>query len=112
MTTNLTGAVIEFPEWFEDRVEMEMTDKGYLSGLVVRLPDGARYPVNFIDPVRLRQDLENDTSAGTRYFTEPGLVVIPEVTMPAIRATVERLVEDRFFSHLKPLPPSPPSTHC
>jgi hypothetical protein len=93
-----------FPEGFDARWESEMTDKGYLSEVIVQLEDGPRYQVNFIDPVRLRQDLDSETKSERPYYAEPGLIIVPEVTMQAIRRAVDGLWQDDFFDHLKPLP--------
>jgi hypothetical protein len=103
MATAASRAIIEWPDWLDERAESEMTPKGHLSGLIVRLDDGSRYELNFINPVRLGQELTMDARAGTPYFAEPGLVVIPEVTLPAVRSTVERLAAVGFFRLLKPL---------
>jgi hypothetical protein len=108
MATTIPQATIEWPDWWDDRAEYEMTQKGHLSGLIVRLDDGSRYEINFIDPVRLGHDLAMDTQAGTPFFAEPGLIVVPEVTLPAVRTVVERLAADGYFRHLQPLP-SPPA---
>jgi hypothetical protein len=62
-----------------------------------------RFVLNFIDPVRLGQDLESSARQGNPYFTEPGLVVIPEVTRAAIETAVGHLVREHFFEELKPL---------
>src|SRR5205823_214499 len=97
MTTALTGAVIELPDELSERDEAEMTMKGHLSNVVVRLADGQRYELHFIDPVRLGQELELDAKAGTPYFAEPGLIVVPEVTLPAVRAAIERLAAGHYF---------------
>src|SRR5438477_13100247 len=109
MATELTGAVIELPNEFDERDEAEMTMKGHLSNVVVRLADGARYELHFIDPARLSRELELDARAGTPYFAEPGLIVLPEVTLPAVRSTIERLAAGRYFGYLKPLGPESPS---
>ena len=103
MATTASRVIIEWPDWLDERAEAEMTPKGHLSGLIVRLDDGSRYELNFIDPVRLAQELEMDTQTGTPYFAEPGLVVIPEVTLAAVRSAVERLAAEGFFRLLKPL---------
>src|SRR5438874_616664 len=109
MATELTRAVIELPGEFDARDEAEMTMKGHLSNVVVRLEDGSRYELHFIDPARLSQELELDAKAGTPYFAEPGLIVIPEVTLPAVRATIERLAAGQYFRYLMPLAPESPS---
>src|SRR2546429_4900698 len=108
MATELTGAVIELPDEFGARDEAEMAMRGHLSNVVVRLDDGSRYELHFIDPVRLGQELALDAQAGTPYFAEPGLIVLPEVTLPAVRAAIERLAPGRYFRHLMPLPPDAP----
>jgi hypothetical protein len=62
--------------------------RGYFSGVTVELVDGLRYPVSFYDPVRLRETLETDVRWGNPFFTEPGLVVVPEVTPAVIRDVI------------------------
>jgi hypothetical protein len=74
-----------------------------LQGATVELADGARYPLFFYDPVRLRQDLEADASQGRPYVAEPGMIVIPEVTRGAIRAAVGQLIQTGFFQQFTPL---------
>jgi hypothetical protein len=93
-----------FPDRYDARAEAEATAKGYLSDVRVELDDGARYRLYFIYPVRLQQTLEDDAASGRPYFTDPGLVVIPEVTTQAIREAVPHLVAEGFFNHLKPTP--------
>jgi hypothetical protein len=107
MATATTHATIEWPDWFDERAEVEMTWKGHLSGIPIRLSDGARYEVNFITAVRLSQELELSATRGEPYFAEQGLIVIPEITLPAVQLVVERLADEGFFQLLKPLPPAP-----
>ncbi len=95
---------IHFPDWFDERGEWEAEMKGWLPGAAVELAGGTRYPVFFYDPVRLRQDLDADAAEGRPYVAEPGLIVLPTVTRAAIQLAVERLVEDGYFQHLRPLP--------
>jgi hypothetical protein len=98
------SVVVTFPEWYDARAEYETPLKGYLGDVRIQLADGSRYRLYFIDPVRLRQTLEDDAACGRPYFTEPGLVVVPEVTTQAIRQVVPSLVEEGFFRHLTPIP--------
>ena len=77
--------------------------RGYLSDVVVQMEDGARYRLYFIDPVRLQQTLEDETASGRSYFSEPGLVVLPEVNTEEIKKAVAGLTRDGFFTQLKPL---------
>src|SRR5258705_9349506 len=57
--------------------------------------EGGRVDVFFYSPTRLAQDLEADTKAGHPYVAEPGLVVVPEVTLPYMEAAVEQLYRHR-----------------
>jgi hypothetical protein len=97
-------AVLELPAWFDEQSAYETPHRGYLDGAVVRLADGSRYPVTFYDPVRLGQDLEVEAACGRPYIAERNLIVLPEVTVEAMRAAVEALARQGYFQHLKPLP--------
>jgi hypothetical protein len=103
VATHTTNPEIVFPPGFDDRWEAEMTDKGYLSHVVVHFEDGQRFLVNFIDPVRLSQDLQAETESGSPYFAEPGLIVVPRVTRDSIRTAVDGLKDEGFFEALKPI---------
>ena len=71
--------------------------------MTVRLND-ERFPVTFYDPVRMTQNLE-DIVADNRgvHLTDPGLVIVSEVTTANIRRAVADLVQDGFFQSLRPL---------
>jgi hypothetical protein len=101
VTTQTTPFTIIFPEWYDARCEYETPFKGYLSDVEVRLEDGSRYKVYFIDPARLQQTLEEDAASGRPYYAEPGLIVLPEVTTQAIRQAIHGLLRDGYFRHLK-----------
>jgi hypothetical protein len=103
MATSLEPYAIRFPEWYDDRAEFEATSKGYLGEVVVRLADGSRYQLYFIDPVRLGQDLDAEVQSGRNCLAEPALVVLPEVTTEAVRKAVPELIQSGYFRHLKPL---------
>jgi hypothetical protein len=103
MATDLENFEILFPEGFDEQQEFETPSKGYLRDVIIRLETGAEYRLFFIDPTRLQQDLEADVESGREYFTEPGMVILPQVTIEAIRKAVSGLWRDGFFHHLKPL---------
>ncbi|SRR5581483_2356503 len=103
MPTQTTPFTIVFPDWYDARCEQETPLKGYLPDVEVRLKDGARYKLYFTDPIRLKQTLEDDAASGRSYYTEPGLIVLPEVTTEAIRQAVSGLECEGYFRHLKPL---------
>ena len=75
------------PEGFEEYA-WEVEAKGYFSEAKLVLA-GRQYRLNFIDPVRLSQDVATEFESG-RIFFEPNLVVIPSVT----RANMEKAVEE------------------
>lgn len=91
-----------YPESFDEQAEFEMPFRGYLSSVLVEAEDGCRYPVYFVDPTRLQQDLTESVKLGEPFFAEPGLIVLPEVTVAAIEDAVKILWEQGFFAHLKP----------
>jgi hypothetical protein len=84
------------PGW-DDRDDLEAPARGYRSHAWVELDDGQRYPLTFYDVTRLSQTLDDDCAAGRRFFAEPGLIVLPEVTLANIEAAVRTLVAEGFF---------------
>lgn len=103
MIVQLERCQIRFPDWYDDRAEWEAEQKGWLQGVEIELGDGSRYAVTFYDPVRLAQDLEEGVKWDRPFIAEPGLIVIPNVTRPAMNAAVESLAGSGFFQHLSPL---------
>ncbi len=95
---------VVFVEDFDERCQIEMTDRGYCSGAVVEAEDGSRYPVFFMHPVRLQQELQayNET-LGERWFAEPGLIIVDEVTLEVMQQAVHHLWNKGYFRHLRPL---------
>jgi hypothetical protein len=94
---------IIFPDSFDERDAYEMALRGCLSHAFVELENGDRYPVDFIDPVRLGQDLADYIRSGIPCYAEPGLIVIPEVTLPRIQEALNYLNERGFFNQFKPV---------
>lgn len=101
MKKNNAGAVVVFPDEFDDRAAFEMPAKGWLCAHV-EMNDGRQFSVHFTDPVRLQQDLDESVRAGKPYFAEPGLIVLPEVTVETVRTAVQRLYSQGFFDQLRP----------
>jgi|ERR1700686_2492789 len=93
---------IVFPNTFDERSKSEMPLRGCLSHVLVELQDGSRYPVDFIDPVRLAQELKDNIKLNIPCYAEPGLIVLPEVTLEYIENAVRYLHQHGFFEHLKP----------
>lgn len=103
MAVDANRPEIIYPQGFDVRWESEMVDKGYLNGVIVRFGDDSRFLLNFIDSIRLAQDLECEVESGSPFVAEPGMIVVPTVTKEVIRRAVEGLVKARFFETLKPL---------
>jgi hypothetical protein len=85
------------PEGFDERAAFEVSSKGWLS-TQVETYDGRLYPIFFYDPVRLQQDLEDGSEL---CLAEPGMVVLPEVTVEAAEAAVRHLWLKGYFNHLQ-----------
>lgn len=96
------SAKIIFPDSFDERSIQETPLRGCLSNVLVELEDGSRYQVDFIDPVRLAQELEDYGQLNIPCYAEPGLIVLPQVTLERIQKAVEYLHRHKFFDHLKP----------
>jgi hypothetical protein len=97
-------AKIVFPDSFDERSREEMPLRGYLSHVLVELEDGSRYAVEFIEPVRLAQEMEDYARLNIPCYAEPGLIIVPEVTIERIEEAVEYLHHHGFFKHLKAQP--------
>ena len=79
-------------KFYGDEIEM----KGYCDNVEVILPDRSKYRVCFYDPVRLKQDIEEEI-----YIDIPNLIVILTVTEKNMERAVYRAWEDGFFNNLK-----------
>jgi hypothetical protein len=93
-----------FQHPFDEAAAYEAEVRGYLGYAAVELSDGTRYPVVFYDPVRLQQDLEVEAGEGRAFIAEPGMIVIPEVTLGRMQDAIERLFQNGFFDSLRSEP--------
>ncbi len=89
------------PNWADERVAFEMQLKGWLAARV-ETEKGKYYEVYFSDPLRLQQDMEEAIKNGAPCFTEPGLVILPEVTIETVEKAVRFLFKQGFFTYLRP----------
>ena len=84
--------------------DRDMAPHGYRGDVVVELADGEAFPVYFYEPDAVREELDGRIRSGFgRFVAEPGLVVIPEITLPIMKAAVLELIEVGYFTHLKPV---------
>ena len=91
---------IIFPEGFDERAAFETPLKGWLNAQI-ELEDGYRYAVYFSDPIRLQHDVDEAVKSEKPCFAEPGLIIVPEVTVKAIQDAVQFLWQQGFFASLK-----------
>jgi hypothetical protein len=88
--------IFEVP--FDEYAQNDARDRGWLPYASVRTAPDATYKVTFYDAVRLAQDLESEP-----FIADPGLIVLPEITLENMENAVQRLVESGYFDGLKPL---------
>jgi len=96
--------VLLFETPFDERSQFEASSKGYLSGVSVQQQNGNTYPVVFYDCVRLEQDLEYEVSSGRMCVADPGMIVVPEVTLENMLIAIKKLDIEGYFNSLQPVP--------
>jgi hypothetical protein len=74
--------------------------KGWFSGAAM-IVSGTRYQLNFYDPVRLRQTIEEELENGSLFF-EPNLVIVKSVTGSEMEQAVRQLAESDQVKFLVP----------
>jgi hypothetical protein len=55
----------------------------------------------FSDLIRLQHDVDEAVNSERPCFAEPGLIILPEVTVQAIQEAVQSLWKQGFFASLK-----------
>jgi hypothetical protein len=74
-----------------------------LSHVLVELAGGRLYPLFFYDPVRLQQDLEESVKHGRPFIADPGMNVVPDITLETLRYVVDQLNREGYFDSLTPV---------
>lgn len=87
---------------FDERAAFEAETRGCLSHVLVDI-EGVRYPVYFYDPIRLQQDLESECENENPFLAETGMIVLPVITLDAMRIAVQRLANRGYFEYLAPI---------
>ena len=96
-----------FTNGFDPQTDaFEAEQRGYCDNVVVELPNGCQYRVVFFDPIRLGQSLKVQQELGKVCVGEPGLIVVPSVTLQYMQRAVEELFGDGYFESLTPLVPN------
>jgi hypothetical protein len=96
-------SAVEFPrlhfrEELDELTAFEIKAKGWYNGTTVELSDGRRVVISFYDPARLAKEIQSEFSRGSPVFAEPLLLVVPEVTEPAMRAAVASAFASGWFN--------------
>ena len=86
--------------------ELEAERRGYRSHVWAELDNGRRHQLTFYDVTRLSQTLDDECASGRMFFAEPGLVVLPAVTLAHMEAAAGTLASEGFF----PDPAGDPTT--
>jgi hypothetical protein len=90
-----------FEREFDDRAAAEAKSRGYLSHISVRVNGGDLFPVFFYDPVRLAQDLEEETKLGEPFLADPAMIVVPDVTIENMFKAASKLADRGFFEYFR-----------
>jgi len=97
MSTRVQPYTLSFPEGYDEQAEFEAPFRGILRDVIVEMGDGLRHQLSFIDLVRLEQSLADNARLARPYYTEPGLLILPEVSTEAIELAVQGLWDDGYF---------------
>lgn len=100
---NIDRPTLSFPYGFDERDAVESEQRGYFGQAIVELPSGARVKVCFYEPIRLNQDLETVQKSGEVCIGEPGLIIIPSVTLENMQRAIEQLFLEGYFDSFVPL---------
>lgn len=86
---------VVFPQGYHAR-ETEIPADGRLD-VEVEFSNGTTHPVSFYDPARLNQTIAYEFAVGSAYYTEPNLVVVPEVSTASVEHAIKELVANDYF---------------
>jgi hypothetical protein len=100
MSTTSSVAKLVFNREFSEQDACEARDRGYLSHVLVEVDGHRLYPVFFYDPIRLQQDLETGAKNGRAFVADPGMILLPDITIEAMQEAVQQLCQEGYFDHL------------
>jgi len=97
MSTHVQPYTLSFPQGYDEQAEFEAPFRGYLRDVIVEMENGSCHQLSFIDLVRLEQNLADNARTERPYYTEPGLVILAEVSTEAIHLAVQGLWDEGYF---------------
>lgn len=100
MSSTVSVSKLVFVRDFSEREAAEARDRGYLSHVLVEIDGSRLYPVVFYDPVRLQQDVDESARHGRPFVADPGMIVLPDVTIEAMQQAVQQLCQEGYFDYL------------
>jgi hypothetical protein len=71
--------------------------RGYSSHVWAELDDGSRHPMTFYNTARMQQTLDDAVAQGEPFFSDPGLVIVTDVTPAIMEEAARHLAEHGFF---------------
>lgn len=95
--------ILSFTCDFDEKTAFDVEQKGCFEHAIAWLPDGRRVKVCFCDPARLAKDLESEQELGRNSVGEPGLIVIPRVTVKNMLGAIRELNHNGYFDRLSSL---------
>src|SRR5882724_7100193 len=102
MSEPSTATKLRFACDLSEQDFVEARTRGYLSHVFVEIMGQRCYPVFFYDAVRLQQDLQESGKHGRPFVADPGMIVLPEITVEAMETVVERLYQEGYFEYFVP----------
>lgn len=98
---------IVLPDDSDDRCLTKATERGYLSHVIVSMHDGSRYPLFFIEPIRIQQDLDRLSKSPPGFLAEIGLVIVPDLDLATLKSVVRNLIDRGYFRYLHTIEEAP-----
>ena len=95
----MSSCLLVLPADF-DEYEWEVKSKGWFAEARLNV-SGKRYRLNFYDPVRLGQEVDDELQRG-RVFFEPNLVIVQSVTRSEMEKAAELMTQSGQASSLIP----------
>ncbi|BDI34175.1 hypothetical protein CCAX7_62260 [Capsulimonas corticalis] len=102
MTDDSRYSDIRILTQIDQRTLDEMSTRGFLGPLLISIDDSI-YSLFFITPERIKSELKASLDSGEIWFSEPGLIVIPDITMKNIETALEDMCRQKFFDCIKPI---------
>ena len=96
-------ATVRFPDGFSEVHDLGAGLRGYLSHVLIEVPDGRVFSVTFYDPVKLAQDCSLLSDPSEMCLAIPGMIVVETVSVANIQLAANYLLNQGYFDYLCPL---------